>query len=88
MSMLWPLGGFNDCTVPNGSCMQEFCIALAGPMMHIPLMMLWVIVLAVCADEGVNYYGSAGFNVDDLDREGAGEWFSQLAKRSFQMEAT
>lgn len=47
--------------------------------------MLWVIVLAICADEGVSYYGSAGFDVDTLDTEGAGEWFSQLAKRSLDV---
>jgi hypothetical protein len=83
--MLWPLGGFNDCTVPNGKCMQEFFIALCGPVMHIPLMLLWVIVLSICADEGVSYYGTVGFDIDRLDEEGAGEWFSQLAKRSLDV---
>ncbi len=84
-SMLWPLGGFNDCTVPNGKCMQEFFIALCGPLMHLPMLFLWLIILSISADEGVSYYGSAGFDINRLNDEGAGEWFSQLAKRSLDV---
>lgn len=84
-SMLWPLGGFNDCTVPNGSYVQELFIAVCGPLMHLPLMFLWLIILAVSAEEGVSYYGSAGFDINRLNDEGAGEWFSQLAKRSLDV---
>lgn len=65
--------------------MQEFWIALFGPLMHIPLFIIWIIILAVVAEEGSSYYGNAGFSVDRLDSEGAEEWFSQLAKRSLDV---
>ena len=84
-SMLWPLGGFNDCTVPNGKCMQEFFIALCGPFMHVPLMMVWVIVLAIAAPEGVSYYSKVKFSITRLNQDGASEWFAQLAKRSLDV---
>lgn len=48
-------------------------------------MFLWLIVLSVSAEEGVSYYGSAGFDINRLNDEGAGEWFSQLAKRSLDV---
>jgi hypothetical protein len=84
-SMLWPLGGFNDCTVPNGTCAQQLFIAICGPFMNLPLMFLWLIVLSVSSDEGVSYYSNAGFDINRLNDEGAGEWFSQLAKRSLDV---
>ena len=83
-SVLWPLGGFNDCTVHNGTCAQQLFIAICGPFMHLPLMFLWLIVLSVSSDGGVSYY-SSGFDINTFDDGGAGEWFSQLAKRSLDV---
>jgi hypothetical protein len=78
------LGGFNDCTVYNGTCAQQLFIAICGPFMHLPLMFLWLIILSVSSDEGVSYYGS-GFDINQFNDGGAGEWFSQLAKRSLDV---
>lgn len=80
-----PFGGFNDCTIPDGKCWQEFLIAIAGPLMQVPLMFIWLIVMAIAAPEGVSYYGTVGFDIDRLDDGGGGEWFAQLAKRSLDI---
>jgi hypothetical protein len=80
-----PLGGFNDCNIPDGGCLQEFCTAISGPLMHLPLIFSWVIVMTIAAPEGVTYYGTVGFDIDRLDEGGAREWFAQLAKRSLDV---
>jgi Zn-dependent protease len=80
-SMLWPLGGFGDCEIVGGSCIQEFWVALAGPLMHIPQFFLWLTIMALCAPGGVDYYGST-FDIDEFDAAGANIWFAQMAKRT------
>jgi hypothetical protein len=83
-SMLWPLGGFNDCNIPGGTCLQEFWVALCGPLMHIPQFFIWIAVMAVAAPNGVDYYG-AGFDIEELDNGGADIWFADLSKRALDV---
>lgn len=78
--MLWPLGGFNDCTVPNGTCPQEFFIALSGPLMQLPLIFMWIGIFAVFSDDGYT-----SLDVDALEDGGGSEWVAQLAKRSLDL---
>jgi hypothetical protein len=80
-SMLWPLGGFGDCDIVGGKCIQEFWVALAGPLMHIPQFFFWLLIMALCAPGGVDYYGST-FNIDEFDDAGADIWFAQMSKRT------
>eukprot|EP00934_Nitzschia_sp_Nitz4_P000861 Nitzschia sp. Nitz4//scaffold188_size43225//26266//27147//NITZ4_007347-RA/size43225-processed-gene-0.31-mRNA-1//-1//CDS//3329539850//861//frame0 len=81
--MLWPIGGFNDCTVPNGTFLQEFLIALGGPLMQIPLFFLWVLVLGLAGDDGVGTYSSG--SVEDVEGGGGSAFFAQLAKKSLDI---
>lgn len=48
-------------------------------------MFIWIVVMAIVSEEGINYYGVVGFDIDRLDNGGAGEWFAQLAKRSLDL---
>jgi hypothetical protein len=76
---IWPLGGFSDTNIENGTCLQEFWIALCGPLMHIPQFFIFVIVMAIAAPNGLNYYSSPA-SVPEVQAGGADLFFAQLAK--------
>ncbi len=79
--MLWPLGGFTDCHVENGKCIQEFFIALCGPLMHIPQILFWLLIMAVSTNQGVSYFGSS-LDTNALKNGGAGIFFAEMAKQA------
>ena len=78
-TMLWPLGGFNDCSITNGTCLQEFCVAFCGPMMHIPQFVVWTVIMALAAPNGIDWYGQ-GFSINQFE-SGPAEYFAELSKR-------
>jgi hypothetical protein len=82
--VLWPLGGLSDTNIENGTCLQEFWVALCGPLMHIPQFVVWVVVMALSSPQGLDYYKS-GLNVVAIQDGGAGIWFAQLAKGSIDL---
>lgn len=82
--VLWPLGGFSNTSISDGTCLQEFWVALCGPLMHLPQMILWMIVLALAAPNGLDYYSTNG-GVPALDDGGAGIWFAQLSKGALDL---
>jgi len=44
--VLWPLGGYVICG-PVDTVTQDFCVAIAGPLTHLPQMALWGFIFAV-----------------------------------------
>lgn len=74
--MLWPLGGLSDCNIEGGTCLQEFFVALCGPLMHIPQIFFWLAVMAIAAGTG---YFSQDFDIDAFDEGGADHFFGRLA---------
>ena len=76
----WPLGGFSDCNIQNGSCKQEFLVALCGPLMHIPQFAVWTVIMAVSAPNGIDYYQLV-FDFNAFENGGADQWFAAMAKR-------
>lgn len=77
--VIWPLGGFSDTNIENGTCLQEFWVALCGPLMHLPQFLIFAIVMAIAAPNGLNYYSSPA-SVPQLQDGGVGIFFAQLAK--------
>jgi hypothetical protein len=82
--MYWPLGGFSDCNIKDGTCKQEFFVALCGPLMHIPQFFVWLAIMAIAAPNGIDYYGTE-FSIDEFDNGGADQWFASLAKRTLDL---
>jgi Zn-dependent protease len=82
--VIWPLGGFSDTNIENGTCLQEFWVALCGPLMHIPWFIIFVIVMAISAPNGLDYYSSA-LDVQAIQNGGAGIFFAQLCKGAIDM---
>lgn len=82
--VLWPLGGFSNTNIENGTCLQEFWVSLCGPLMHIPQLAIWTLIMALCAPQGLSYY-SSGLNVPAIDEGGAGIWFAQLSKGALDL---
>lgn len=83
-SMLWPLGGFSNCYVTQGTCLQEFWVAFCGPLMHIPLIFIFLAIMALSARSGVAYY-SREFTIEKLEEREAYYWFAQLFKRGIDV---
>jgi Zn-dependent protease len=82
--MLWPLGGFSNTDIEKGTCLQEFWVALFGPLTHIPQLFVWMLIMALCAPQGLSYYGD-GLDVKAIDEGGAGIWFAQLSKGALDL---
>lgn len=81
---LWPLGGFSNTNIENGTCLQEFWVAMCGPLMHLPQLVVWTLIMALCAPTGINYYGDS-LDVPAIDEGGAGIWFAQLSKGALNL---
>ncbi|KAL3930159.1 MAG: hypothetical protein SGARI_004563, partial [Bacillariaceae sp.] len=77
--VIWPLGGFSDTYLENGTCLQEFWVALCGPLMHLPQFAIFVVVMAIAAPNGLDYYSSPA-SADQLQAAGADLFFAQLMK--------
>jgi hypothetical protein len=82
-TMLWPLGGFNDAHISDGTCLQEFWVAVCGPLMHIPQIFAWMAIMALSAPNGVDWYGQS-FDLTTFEA-GAGEYFAELSKRTIDV---
>eukprot|EP00526_Cylindrotheca_closterium_P009968 CAMPEP_0113605044 /NCGR_PEP_ID=MMETSP0017_2-20120614/2116_1 /TAXON_ID=2856 /ORGANISM="Cylindrotheca closterium" /LENGTH=402 /DNA_ID=CAMNT_0000513505 /DNA_START=94 /DNA_END=1302 /DNA_ORIENTATION=- /assembly_acc=CAM_ASM_000147 len=77
---LWPLGGFSECYIEKCTCMQEFFVALAGPLTHIPQFFIWLIIMLASSHIGIDYY-KAPFSFDAFDNGGADDFFAELGKQ-------
>ena len=84
-SVLWPLGGFSATHIPLCTCMQEFYVALAGPLTHIPKFFLWLLIMSLASENGIDYY-KLQFNINEFNNGGADEWFAKLAKEALNIE--
>lgn len=80
LATLWPLGGFSTCYIENCTCMQEFFVALMGPVTHIPQFFIWLIVMLASSERGINYYQQP-FSFQDFDNGGADDWFAEFGKQ-------
>jgi Zn-dependent protease len=56
--VLWPLGGFVMCG-PTETVAHDFTVAIAGPLTHIPQMLVWLLI----------FTGLEGGNFDNLTRQ-------------------
>jgi Zn-dependent protease len=79
--ILFPLGGFSTCHIPDGSVMQEFWVALCGPLTHIPQILFWLLIMGVSAPDGVSYFGQE-FDINEFEEGGADQWFAALGQRA------
>ena len=52
--------------------------------MHVPQMAVWVVVMAVCAPNGMDYY-QQGLDIPLINDGGFGIWFAQLAKGALDL---
>ncbi|CAJ1951906.1 unnamed protein product [Cylindrotheca closterium] len=77
---LWPLGGFSECYIEQCTCMQEFFVALAGPVTHIPQFFIWLIVMLASSDVGIDYYQQP-FSFAAFDAGGPDDFFAEFGKQ-------
>jgi len=77
---LWPLGGFSECYIERCTCMQEFFVAFAGPLTHIPQFFIWLIVMLASSESGIDYYQKP-FSFAAFDNGGADDWFAEFGKQ-------
>ena len=77
---LWPLGGFSECYIEQCTCMQEFFVALAGPVTHIPQFFIWLIIMLASSEVGIDYYQKP-FSFDAFDNGGADDFFAEFGKQ-------
>lgn len=84
-SVLWPLGGFSDTYIEKCTCLQELFVALAGPLTHIPKMFLWLLIMGISSEHGVDYYRRP-FSIDEFNDGGADEWFAKAARELLTLE--
>ena len=82
--LIWPLGGFSTCHIPDGSCLQEFWVALSGPLMHIPQIIVWVIVVAIAAPNNTAYL-SQTFNITEFENGGVAHFFARMAQQAVML---
>jgi len=79
LAVLWPLGGFSDTNIQRCTCMQEFWVALCGPLTALPWFAVTVIIMSVSSQWGIDYY-SRTFDINAFDNGGADEWFAEFGK--------
>ena len=82
--LIWPLGGFSTCHISDGTCLQEFWVALCGPLMHIPQIVVWVIVVAIAAPNGASYI-SSNFNLSEFEDGGAAHFFARTGQQAVML---
>jgi hypothetical protein len=80
--LLWPLGGFSNCHIPGGTCLQEFSVALCGPLMHIPQIVVWLVIVAIVAPDGVSYVNRE-FDINEFENGGVKLFFAKLGQQAF-----
>lgn len=64
--VLWPLGGFALCGPSDRGATGDLMVALAGPLTHIPQMIFWVIIYALCMRGNFSEF-SMSYYLSDLD---------------------
>lgn len=77
---LWPLGGFSDCYIENCTCMQEFYVALAGPLTHIPQIFAWMMGMLAASEYGIDYFDRP-FSITLFDNGGIDDWSAEFCKQ-------
>lgn len=70
--ILWPLGGFALCGPTDEFVGGDLKVALAGPMMHIPMTLLWWTIYVAVKDEGSGMWPSPVIYAGTLSSSVAG----------------
>ena len=63
--LIWPLGGLVTLGPTDGPVMNDFWIAIAGPLTHIPQILVWFLVFCIGAHFDVSEFGNS-FSVGQL----------------------
>lgn len=78
--VLWPLGGFAICG-PTDSLIGDLKVALAGPLTHIPMSLLWWIVYVATKTSAMSLWPSWTIYLDVLS-SGALGFFEMLSAQA------
>ncbi len=70
--ILWPLGGFALCGPTDEFVGGDLKVALAGPMTHIPMTLLWWTIYVAVKGEGSGMWPSPVIYADTLSSSAAG----------------
>ena len=65
--VLWPLGGFALCGPTDDALGGDLKVALAGPMTHIPMSLIWWAIYAGVKGEGSGLWPSNMIYFDSLN---------------------
>lgn len=78
--VLWPLGGFAICG-PTDSLVGDLWVALAGPLTHIPMFLLWWIVYVATKTSTMSFWPSWTIYLDILSSSARG-FFAMLSAQA------
>eukprot|EP00559_Dactyliosolen_fragilissimus_P008652 CAMPEP_0184872062 /NCGR_PEP_ID=MMETSP0580-20130426/41073_1 /TAXON_ID=1118495 /ORGANISM="Dactyliosolen fragilissimus" /LENGTH=242 /DNA_ID=CAMNT_0027374803 /DNA_START=482 /DNA_END=1210 /DNA_ORIENTATION=+ len=78
--VLWPLGGFSICGTTQGGAKSDFLVAIAGPLMHLPMMGLWAGLAAASGD--MKTFGTRSISRNFID-DGFAEFFYTFSRECF-----
>ena len=70
--ILWPLGGFALCGPTDDFLVGDLKVALAGPMTHIPMTLLWWAIYVGVKGEDSGLWPSMTIYLDTLSNSAAG----------------
>ena len=66
--LIWPLGGlaFIDSTNYDGEPISDALVAIAGPLTHIPQVLVWSLLMLICSRGQVGFEWSLSWGLDFL----------------------
>jgi len=84
--ILWPLGGFALCGPADGGASADFKVAIAGPLTHIPQMIVWVILYIAFTGGNISgLFSTSSVALYEVSYGGFTGFLSQLCKQTFWM---
>jgi Zn-dependent protease len=70
--ILWPLGGFAFCGPTDDFLLGDLKVAIAGPMTHVPMALLWWGIYVAVKEEGFGMWPNYMIYLDTLSSSPAG----------------
>lgn len=70
--ILWPLGGFAFCGPTDDFLLGDLKVAIAGPMTHVPMALLWWGIYVAVKGEGFGMWPNYMIYLDTLSSSPAG----------------